>query len=265
MGFGMVWSATTHRGCVRTANEDAILAGPRVFAVADGVGGAAGGRDASAATIAELARSDEAGELTVDALIDAIGAANRVIHEQKVSSGAGSTLAGVALCGSPDEQALVLFNIGDSRVYRMRDGALHQLSRDHSVVAELVRAGTITEDEALHHPERRVITRALGADVDADVDVEHLDLRVGDRFLVCSDGLTNEVPVADIETALADTSDVSDLVQGLLDRTLDAGARDNVSIVIADVVANGDEQLDAPTHRRSVLSKARRRRSGLRS
>ena len=257
----MVWAATTHQGCVRSANEDAILAGPRIFAVADGVGGAIGGREASTTTIAKLARADHAGTFDADVLLTAIRSANAEIVARRQRGTMGTTLAGIALCGQFDGQQFVLFNIGDSRVYRMRDGELSQLSVDHSVVAAQLHAGEITGRAGArpprserHHPSHRRRGRA-GCRRAAFVP------RVADRYLVCTDGLTNEVTDDEIAALLSTAADGVGAGSGAARASARIRARDNVSVVIADVVSVASDGLtDEPTHRRSTLGRARRRR-----
>lgn len=231
-------------------NQDAVLAGPRIFAVADGMGGHAAGDVASSLAVATLARA--AGEdqrLSAGDVLAAVEEANRRILAEAEGGreGMGTTLALVAAVASEEAGAdsLALVNIGDSRIYRLPPdgGQLEQMTQDHSVVAELLAAGEITADEARTHPERNAITRVLGLHAGAEVD--HWTRRAvpGERFLLCSDGLVNELGDDEIGEVLRTTGSPSAAAERLLERALDAGAVDNVSVVIVDVVGVGEDEM----------------------
>lgn len=231
------WGSATHQGRVRDRNEDAVLAGPDVFAVADGMGGHAGGEVASALAVAGLAElrglqdAVDPASLVVDELARLNHEIRRRAH-QDGWAGMGTTVAGLARIEGP--RALV-FNLGDSRVYLLRGGVLTQLTEDHSVVGDLVRSGELTEDEARRHPHRNVVTRALGVEPTVDVAVSTVRVEVGDCFLVASDGLFNEVPPGQISDVLSTPGPVERRARDLLDAALFRGARDNVSVVVVAV------------------------------
>ena len=236
------WAATTHVGEVRAVNQDSILTGPAVFAIADGMGGHAAGEVASALTINTL--SGLARPLTEESVTAAVARANdRVLAEAMPGSGRegmGTTLVGLALLdGVGAGGQLLVFNVGDSRAYRLAGGRLAQVSEDHSVVAEMVRAGLLTEDEARRHPSRNIITRVIGGAGRVQADVWHFDPRSGGRYLLCSDGLTNELSDGVIESVLRRQPEPQVAVDELLARALAAGGNDNISIVVADVVHVG--------------------------
>lgn len=245
------WGSASHQGRVRDHNEDAVLAGPDVFAVADGMGGRAGGEVASAIAVAGLAGVRHlAGTADPERhLVTVLEQVNAEIRRRAAADGAvagmGTTVAGVARIAGP---RLLVFNLGDSRVYRLRDGQLRQLTDDHSVVGELIRAGDLTEEEARHHPHRNVITRALGVtDVIAPATTT-IDVRVGDHFLVASDGLFNELPAPEISFLLATPGAIEQRARALLDAALLRGGRDNVSVVIVAVTGTGsDDGLEVDT------------------
>lgn len=228
----------THPGRVRSRNEDSVLVADPVFAVADGMGGHAEGDIASAVAteaLAEVAR----GDVTRMAVLDAIRAAHSEISERggKEAGGMGTTLTGLVLLGATsDEPQMLVFNVGDSRSYRLRDGSLVQLTHDHSVVQELVDSGRITLDEAAVHPDRNVITRSLGGEGPVDIDWALTDPRPRDRFLVCSDGLSRELDAAAIAGILAGQAEPDAAADALIDAAVRAGGRDNVSVVVLDVL-----------------------------
>ena len=220
----------------RDSNEDVALAQDRLVVVADGMGGHEGGEVASALA-AGLVQAAFTGR-SLDELRAGVRAANRAVWERARASadleGMGTTLCTVGLT---DDASLGVVNVGDSRAYLLRDGALRQLTEDHSVTAELVRRGELTEAEAREHPHRALLTRALGviSDVDADSTIEPaLD---GDRLLVCSDGLFNEIDDDEIASLMTTATDVDAAADALVNIALSNGGRDNVSVVVADVVA----------------------------
>lgn len=244
MPIDVRWGSASHQGRVRDHNEDAVLAGPDVFAVADGMGGHAGGEVASAMAVAALA---ELGDLTAAAdpapvVAEALAWANHQILQRAASDGAagmGTTVAGLARAG--DGRVLV-FNVGDSRVYLLRSGAMHRLTHDHSVVGELVRSGRLTDEEARSHPHRNVITRALGASPEVEPALLSVEVEVGDCFLVASDGLFGEVPDPHICDLLCTPGPLEHRARALVDAALLHGGNDNVSVVlvaVAGVTADG--------------------------
>ena len=167
MAIEVRWGSATHVGCVRSFNQDAVLAGPVVFAVADGMGGHAAGDVASALAVGTLAGI--VGGPTIDELVQAVHRANDSIIEQSPPGsgreGMGTTVTGVVLGRRDDQDIVVIFNVGDSRTYRFADPTLTQITIDHSLVGEMVRDGALPPEEALVHPSRNVVTRALGIEV----------------------------------------------------------------------------------------------------
>jgi protein phosphatase len=238
--------ARTDVGLVREGNEDSMYAGPRLIAVADGIGGSVAGEIASTIAITRLAPLDS--EASIDdplgALGDAIAAANAelrgAIEQEPQLGGMGTTLT--AMLWSDD--ALGLAQLGDSRAYRLRNGRIDQISRDQTLVQSLVDDGTITPEEALTHPRRSWILRALDGRPESDPELELLPAEVGDRYLLCSDGLSDYVAESDIADALQ-APDADTACGRLIDLALNAGAPDNVTCVVADVVENPPED-DAP-------------------
>ena len=239
-GFVLDWAGRSDIGRKRQVNEDSVLVGPPVFAVADGRGGHAAGDRASAAVVARLAAlgaSAEHGYLEVARLDGALSAAAADIDELAagIPIGAGTTVTGVLLALLDGEPNFAVFNIGDSRVYLLVDGALSRVTRDHSVVQEMVDAGLIDERQAEGHPESNVITRAVGFRESPRPDLWMLPMRPGMRLLLCSDGLTKEVDDRRIHRYLAAGGSAAETADGLMDGALAAGGRDNVTVVVIDV------------------------------
>lgn len=234
MSVRLLVASRTDVGRVRPGNEDALLVtdDARLVAVADGMGGHRAGEVASATAIAALLAGVERG----DPIDDAITAANDAVVTRAASDldlrGMGTTLT----TGLVDGSTLRIGHVGDSRAYLLRDGELRQLTTDHSVVAELIAAGELTEDEALVDPRRAMITRALGIDATVEVDVLEVALLPGDRLLLCSDGLTTMVRDDAIAAVLATEEDPQRAADGLVDAANAAGGADNVTVVVADVV-----------------------------
>ncbi len=251
---GIVDSAgLTDTGRVRRSNEDSYLLRGPLFMVADGMGGAAAGELASAICAEAFAEIDLIRTAGDAALRDAIRTANRRIVERAASdpavAGMGTTVT-AALVG--DDGRVVLANVGDSRAYLLRDGNLQRLSEDHSVVAELIASGQISEDEAEHHPQRSVITRVLGADSNVDVDIFWLDAADGDVVLLCSDGLTTMVPEPRIAELLSSPDSCEQIAQTLVDAAVAAGGEDNVTAVLFRVGPRAES--DGRTPREILIS-----------
>lgn len=248
----------TDAGVRRDLNEDAVLTASPIFAVADGMGGHAAGEVASALAIEKLSMLAGRTDVRPDDVLRALDEANAAIlaHERDVAetAGMGTTISGVCLgvvAGSPH---WVVFNVGDSRVYRFANGELRQLTVDHSEVAELLAAGRITAEEALTHPMRNVVTRSLGVMPPPIADVRMLPVLAGERFLICSDGLPLEVPESVIAALLADDSPAQAVAEVLVSRAVAAGGRDNVSVVVLDVSdPEGNAELDEVTAPRKRL------------
>jgi protein phosphatase len=230
------FAAVSDVGRRRHANEDSVIVRPPVFAVADGMGGHAAGDLASAAVIARLA--ELAGREGVDAetIVASLEQAARDIDglAEDIPLGVGTTVTGAVL--DLTGPSFAVFNVGDSRVYRFDDGRLIQVTVDHSVVQEMVDAGVLSAEEAETHPENNVITRALGFREVPQPDFWTIPLSVGLRLLICSDGLTKELGLARIREALAAGTSSAETANSLLEGALEAGGRDNVTVVIVDVL-----------------------------
>lgn len=243
-GFVLDWAGRSDIGRKRSVNEDSVLVGPPVFAVADGMGGHAAGDKASEAVVARLAalRADaHHGYLELGRLDDALTSAANDIEELSahIPIGAGTTVTGAILALHDGEPHFAVFNIGDSRVYRFADDEFRRVTRDHSVVQELVDAGLIHADDAEGHPESNVITRAVGFREIPTPDVWMLPVEPGMRLLLCSDGLTKELDDSRIHGLLADGGSAAATADLLMDAALAAGGRDNVTVVVIDVATAG--------------------------
>ncbi len=227
----------TDRGLRRELNEDAFLAADPIFAVADGMGGHEAGEVASRECISVLSQQEvlAAGSRSATA-VDvqlALRQADARIRELSQAR-AGTTVTGVVLVEERGVPYWLVFNVGDSRTYRLSQGRFSQISVDHSEVQELVDGGFITPAEALVHPRRHVVTRALGTGPDTEADYWLLPVEDGDRILVCSDGLTGEVDDEGIRRALSALDHPQDVVDSLIQAALRSGGRDNVTLVVVD-------------------------------
>lgn len=236
------FAAATDVGHVREVNEDAHLTAPPIFLVADGMGGHAGGDVASAIVVEEfgaLAGTTYDADTAVLAVTGALEACQRRIEEHAaggVGRAAPGTTVASAVLVEGDEPAWVVVNLGDSRVYRVLGGQLGQVSRDHSLVQELLDAGQISEDQVADHPERHVITRALGGPGLSEADVFRLGLHDLERLLLCTDGISGMVDDAEIERILTEHADPAAAARALVAAALDAGGEDNATAVVVDVV-----------------------------
>jgi serine/threonine protein phosphatase PrpC len=235
--------SATDVGLVRTNNQDDLLLASPLFAVADGMGGAAAGEVASATALrslgAEFAQLTRAAGIvpSADHLVEAAQAANRAVWEQAEANpamrGMGTTLVALALV---DGDRLAVVNIGDSRLYAMRHDELRQVTDDHNLVAELVAQGRLSPEEAEFHPRRNIMTRALGVEPDVPVDLFIQDPEPGDRYLLCSDGLPREVKDEQIASVLRRLADPAQAARELVDEAIRRGGNDNVTVVVVDVV-----------------------------
>ncbi len=242
VSLGLLWGAATHQGARRTLNEDSYLARGSVFFVADGMGGHEAGEVASAAAVealAPLGRSEVVGVDEVRCRVRAAHDAVRAI-ETAPGRGAGTTLSGVVLTDQGGEPYWLVVNVGDSRTYRSADGVLEQVSVDHSEVQELVDAGRITAEQALTHPRRHVVTRALGAPDDPEPDFWFLPVHAGDRMMVCSDGLTAELSDRRVAEVLMVEPDPQTAAERLVAEALVAGGRDNITVIVVDATGLTD-------------------------
>ncbi len=237
----------TDTGRKRRHNEDSFMIEPPVFAVADGMGGANAGEIASGmavATLREGTRNDTAGERAVVSLIQE---ANRRVYKRQTddetASGMGTTMTLAVI-----EDGIVRFgHVGDSRAYLYRDGELRQLTEDHSLVGELVRSGKLSPEEAESHPQRSVITRALGTDAVVDVDTFTVEAQPGDVFLLCSDGLYSMVGTERILTVLRrHRNDLDAAAKALIAAANRKGGDDNITVVAFEIARAGDETLRLP-------------------
>jgi protein phosphatase len=244
--------AATDVGRIRSLNEDNLLVAESLFAVADGMGGHRGGEVASAEALESLRTSVL--EPDAAALRSAVETANRAVFEHSLVdpelSGMGTTLCAVALVRDDDGAAsIAVVNVGDSRVYLLSDGDFRQITEDHSLVETMVRGGQLSPDEAAVHPGRNVLTRALGIEPEIEVDLFAEPVRSGDRFLLCSDGLFNELQDDQIAAVLRRLDAPGDVADELVRMATEAGGRDNVTAVIVDVL---DDEADGRRARRST-------------
>lgn len=234
----LAWTAMSDVGHRRQVNEDSLLARSPIFAVADGMGGHSAGDFASAAVVTRLAEQVQAELVNQDGINVALRAAvddmNRGVGD--TDRGTGTTVTGVALTALDEQVCWLVFNIGDSRVYQYDDGQLSQLTIDHSIVQELIDAGAITAAEAEVHPHSNVITRAVGFNEDPVPDYWYIPVVPGSRLLVCSDGLTKELTEYGIRHFLAEGTSPGDAAQLLMDAALGNGGRDNVTVIVVDVL-----------------------------
>lgn len=249
----------SHVGHVRSLNEDSCLADGNIAVVADGMGGHACGDVASRLTIEALRPLARRPSLTAAEVEDAIVAANEAIlaevRANPASAGMGTTVTGLALIQHFGNPHWLAFNVGDSRVYRVDGSATTQITKDHSEVAELVEAGRITAAEALTHPLRHVVTRSLGTSPMPDIDMWIFPPHRGDEFVICSDGLTNEVADVEIREISTRSGSAAQAAQDLVAAALEHGARDNVTTVVVRVADQHveDDALVNTTPRKSLL------------
>lgn len=224
------YGAASNIGLVRKKQDDSLLHEPPLFAVADGMGGHAGGDVASRIAIETLAQqvSEEDGALSA-----AVRDANRSIYEQASKDpslkGMGTTVTAMYA----NEDSVQIVHVGDSRAYLLRDG-LSQLTRDHTYVGRLVSQGRITPEDAEHHPQRSYLERALGIGTEVDVDVDVFDIQPGDRILLCSDGLHSMIDDAAIEQILSSVDDPQEAADRLCEEAVTAGGHDNVTTIVVD-------------------------------
>jgi protein phosphatase len=236
--------AATDVGRVRDHNEDSILAERTIFVVADGMGGHAAGEVASriaTETLAELAglerrRSED--------IVAALSLANRRILESAAQhpeqTGMGTTATGLTVVSAGGSDHWAVFNIGDSRVYRAIGGRLNLVTVDHSEVRELIDAGLISEEEAAYHPLRNVVTRSLGTEAAPTPDIWVFPPHPGERFVICSDGLTNELSADAINRVVSQIDDPQSAAEALVRAAVEAGGRDNVSVIVVALDAGDD-------------------------
>lgn len=261
--LGIRYAARSDVGMLREGNEDSAYAGSHLLAVADGMGGHVGGEIASAAAIDALRKLDQdlpANELLA-ALEQTVKTANdnlhRIVETEPKLQGMGTTLT--AMLWADDQIALV--HIGDSRAYLLRDGSLFQITHDHTLVQSLVDEGRISPDEAATHPQRSLLLRALDGRGEVDPDLSLREAKEGDRYLLCSDGLSGVVTAETIFQVLTDVDEPDQAVRQLIDLANRGGGPDNITCVVADVVdlvsssrpaAPGTRSARRPTPRRRI-------------
>jgi PPM family protein phosphatase len=237
--------ARTDVGRVRQGNEDSYMIHDPLYAVADGMGGHQGGEVASKLALETL------GKLTLEptgdtspSLVDAVRQANRDVLDKAATDpglhGMGTTLTALVT----RNQSVLLAHVGDSRAYILRDGKLEQLTEDHTVVEGLVQEGRLTREEAEIHPQRSILTRALGVDGEIEVDETSHQVRPGDRILLCSDGLTGMVSEQEMQRILTELEDPQRAAGALVDAANEAGGQDNITAVILDVLPDEEEAGD---------------------
>jgi PPM family protein phosphatase len=238
MTLALRYAVRSDVGLLREGNEDSAYAGPRLLAVADGMGGHAAGEVASAVAISELADLDDdmpASELELS-LAEAVARANQTLHDMVMADpsigGMGTTLTAMLWSGN----RVALCHIGDSRAYVLSDGELHQITHDHTLVQSLVDDGRISPDEAATHPQRSLLLRALDGTSDAEPDLSILEAKAGDRYLLCSDGLSSVVSEETLYRILATVKDPDDAVLQLVELAIKGGGPDNITCIVADVV-----------------------------
>ncbi|MGW5848164.1 protein phosphatase 2C domain-containing protein [Streptomyces sp. NPDC055254] len=238
MSLSLRFAAGSHKGMIREGNEDSGYAGPRLLAIADGMGGQAAGEVASSEVISTLVQLDDdvPGSDILTALSVAVQRANdqlrAMVEEDPQLEGMGTTLTALLWTG----QRLGLVHVGDSRAYLLRDGVLTQITQDHTWVQRLVDEGRITEEEATTHPQRSLLMRALGSGDIVEPDLSIREVRAGDRYLICSDGLSGVVSHQTLEETLADYHGPRETVQALIQLALRGGGPDNITCIVADVL-----------------------------
>ena len=240
--------SATDTGLVRSVNQDLAVETSNLFAVADGMGGHAGGEVAARMAV-DAVTSAFSRQPTGAGLAEAVTEANTVVWQHSLENpelrGMGTTLTAVGLVNEDGQDVLALVNVGDSRSYRFHDGEITQLTTDHSLAEEMVRSGELTSVEAAVHPHRHILTRALGVSADVAVDLWRIQPVRGDRFLLCSDGLTNELDSDQITEVLSSVADPDKAAELLVQAARTHGGSDNITAVVVDVVV-GDGDASAP-------------------
>ncbi|MFF8591745.1 Stp1/IreP family PP2C-type Ser/Thr phosphatase [Streptomyces sp. NPDC015220] len=238
MSLSLRFAAGSHKGMIREGNEDSGYAGPRLLAIADGMGGQAAGEVASSEVISTIVPLDDdvPGSDLLTSLGTAVQRANdqlrAMVEEDPQLEGMGTTLTALLWTG----QRLGLVHVGDSRAYLLRDGVLTQITQDHTWVQRLVDEGRITEEEATTHPQRALLMRALGSSEHVEPDLSVREVRAGDRYLICSDGLSGVVSHQTMEETLASYQGPQETVQELIQLALRGGGPDNITVIVADVL-----------------------------
>ena len=239
----------TDVGRQRRTNEDSSYASAPVFVVADGMGGAQAGEVASQMVVEAFSEGLPEDGSPEERLSVVVQRANREIHARSQSDAASAGMGTTVTAAYLDEDAVVLAHVGDSRGYLLRDGELSRLTEDHSLVEELLRGGKLTEEEALEHPQRSVITRALGIEPIVEIDTWTYPLRPGDVVLLCSDGLTSMLSEQQVQQILVEAPDLDKAGERLIADANEAGGRDNITVVLfrVELSAGGHDDVDQPT------------------
>ncbi len=232
------WGATSDQGIVRSANEDSYVASPPIFVIADGMGGHAAGEIASRIAVEAFGGLIGRNSLSVTEALACVEHANAAIlasvHQDDRLAGMSTTITGLILVTVGGLEHWMVFNVGDSRVYRFVNRRLGQLTVDHSEVEEMVAAGILTREQARSYRRRNVVTRALGVEPPPIIDSWVFPVASDDRFIVCSDGLTGELTDSQIEERALQVLDPQALAQDLVDLALLAGGRDNITVIVVD-------------------------------
>lgn len=240
----LAWGATTDVGMVRQQNEDSFLAEDTLFVVADGMGGHNAGEVASALAVAALKSAGRTGIRSAEQFKEVVQQANSAIYtaslDDSTQSGMGTTLTSMSIVEGAEPRVLIA-NVGDSRAYLWRQGVLSRLSVDHSYVQELVNEGIITPEEARVHPRRNIVTRALGIDRSVFVDVFSYPVATGDRIVLCSDGLVDEVADSEISLVLQQHSAPQECAEALVMVANANGGRDNTTVIVVDILDDTSE------------------------
>ena len=235
------FGSRTDVGCVRAHNEDSLVVTPPLFVVADGMGGHAAGEVASeiaVTTIAEKAPTHADANALGEAVCAANAAILRGVEEGRGRKGMGTTCTAAILEG----ERLVLAQVGDSRAYLLHGGRMQQLTRDHSLMADMIEAGQLTPEEARVHPQRSVITRALGSDPNTQPDLYEINVETGDRLLLCSDGLYSMLRYCEIEKTLSDMTDPQRCATQLVNQAIAAGGHDNITVIVVDATGLAEKK-----------------------
>jgi len=239
------WGATPHQGRVRQGNEDAFMACPNLFVVADGMGGHNAGEVASAMAVASLSAGAGQGIKSPSELELLIRSANAAIYTASTTyadqRGMGTTITAIARLNNDESESgqrfeLAIANVGDSRTYLKRNNELLRVTLDHSYVQALVNEGFISIAEARVHPRRNIVTRALGIESDVEVDISVIEVQHGDRFVLCSDGLVDEADDEEIDTVLYSHETPQMAAEDLVTLANDHGGRDNTTVIVVDVI-----------------------------
>jgi PPM family protein phosphatase len=257
MTLGIRYAVRSDVGLIREGNEDSAYAGPHLLAIADGMGGHAAGEVASSVAIAALAGLDQHPPIShpLEALAAAVASASSTMQQMSAedpsTQGMGTTLTALLW----DGHSVAICHIGDSRAYLLRDGELHQITRDHTLVQSLVDDGKISPAEAAGHPQRSLVMRALQSGTDAEPDLSVLEAEAGDRYLLCSDGLSDVVTSEEtLREALTRIPDRNEAVEQLINLALRGGGPDNITCIVADVVQENDAE--PPTGQVTVVAGA---------